>query len=79
MNNLDKYKNVFKNIFEIEEIALKNLNYQDIPQWDSLGHMSMIGALEEEFDIMFEMDDIIEFSSFEKGIETLKKYKVDII
>ena len=39
----------------------------------------MIGALEEEFDIMFEMDDIIDFSSFSKGIETIAKYGVEII
>ena len=40
--------------------------------------MSMIAALEEEFDIMFEMDDIIDFSSFSKGIETLAKYDITI-
>jgi len=64
-------------IFEISENELENLNYQDIPQWDSLGHMSMVGALEDEFDIMLEMDDIIDFSSFKKGIETLTKYGVE--
>ena len=78
MSNLDRYKKVFTDTFEIEETKLDSLKYQDIEQWDSLGHMSMIGALEEEFDIMFEMDDIIEFSSFMKGIETLSKYGVNI-
>tara|TARA_B100000886_G_C20426910_1_gene494647 strand:- start:14144 stop:14389 length:246 start_codon:yes stop_codon:yes gene_type:complete len=78
MSNLDRYKKVFIESFEIEEEILNNLKYQDIEQWDSLGHMSMIAALEEEFDIMFEMDDIIDFSSFTKGIETLAKYDVDI-
>ena len=78
MSNLDRYKKVFIESFEIEEEILNNLKYQDIEQWDSLGHMSMIGALEEEFDIMFEMDDIIDFSSFTKGIETLAKYDIDI-
>ncbi len=78
MSNLDRYKKVFIESFEIEEEILNDLKYQDIEQWDSLGHMSMIAALEEEFDIMFEMDDIIDFSSFTKGIETLSKYDVDI-
>ena len=78
MSNLDRYKKVFIESFEIEEEILNDLKYQDIEQWDSLGHMSMIAALEEEFDIMFEMDDIIDFSSFTKGIETLAKYDVDI-
>lgn len=79
MSNLDRYKKVFIDSFEIEEEILNGLKYQDIEQWDSLGHMSMIGALEEEFDIMFEMDDIIDFSSFSKGIETIAKYGVEII
>ena len=79
MSNLDRYKKVFIDSFEIEEEILSGLKYQDIEQWDSLGHMSMIGALEEEFDIMFEMDDIIDFSSFSKGIETIAKYGVEII
>ena len=78
MNNLDKYKKVFIEIFDINEDILENLKYQDIDQWDSVGHMSMIAALEEEFDIMMEMDDIIDFSSFKKGIETLSKYDIKI-
>ena len=78
MSNLDRYKKVFIESFEIEEEMLNDLKYQDIEQWDSLGHMSMIAALEEEFDIMFEMDDIIDFSSFSKGIETLAKYDITI-
>ena len=41
-----------------------------IPQWDSVGHMTLMGALEDEFDIVLEMDDIIDFSSFKKGIDT---------
>ena len=39
--------------------------------------MSMVGALEDEFDIMLEMDDIIDFSSYKKGMETLAKYGVN--
>ena len=76
MSSIEKYKKVFVEIFEISENDLEDLNYQDIPQWDSLGHMSMVGALEDEFDIMLEMDDIIDFSSFKKGMETLTKYGV---
>ena len=78
MSNLERYKKVFIDSFEIEEDKLNDLKYQDIEQWDSLGHMSMIGALEEEFDIMFEMDDIIDFSSYKKGVETLLKYGINI-
>ena len=76
MSNYQKYKKVFCEAFEIKEDILKELEYQSITQWDSIGHMTMIGLLEDEFDIMMEMDDIIDFSSFKKGIETLAKYKI---
>ena len=78
MSNYQKYKKVFCEAFEIKEDILKDLEYQSITQWDSIGHMTMISLLEDEFDIMMETDDIIDFSSFKKGIETLAKYKVSI-
>ena len=44
--------------------------------WDSVGHMTLIAALEDTFDIMMETDDIVDFSSFEKGKEILEKYGI---
>ena len=44
--------------------------------WDSVGHMSLIAALEDAFGIVLDVDDIIDFSSFEKGKEILGKYDV---
>ena len=55
-----------------------NLEYNTIPEWDSVGHMGLIAELEEVFDIMMEMDDIIDFSSYKKGIELIAKYGVEI-
>ncbi len=77
-NLLKKYEDVFIKSFSIEKNKLKNLKYNDIPEWDSVGHMTMIANLEEEFSITFEMDDIIDFSSFKTGISILKKYKINI-
>ena len=78
MSNYQRYKKVFCEAFEIQENVLNELEYQSITQWDSIGHMTMISLLEDEFDIMMETDDIIDFSSFKKGIETLAKYEVPI-
>lgn len=78
MSNIDKYAQVFCSSFEITADKLKGLKYQDIAAWDSVGHMAMIAAVEEAFDIMMETDDIIDFSSYEKGVEILKeKYNVE--
>lgn len=73
MNNLEKYNDAFMTTFEITEDKLAGLKYQDIAAWDSVGHMSLIAALEDAFDIMMETDDIIDLSSYEKGKEILSK------
>lgn len=73
MTNLDKYNQAFMETFEITEDKLAGLKYQDIEAWDSVGHMSLIGRLEDTFDIMMDTDDIIDFNSYEKGKELLAK------
>lgn len=78
MTNKEKYVNAFAEALEIQPEQAEGLKYQEIPEWDSVGHMSLIAAIEEAFDIMMDTDDIIDFSSFEKGIELLKKYNVEI-
>ena len=78
MDNLKIYKEAYIEAFEINEDSLEKLKYQSIKQWDSVGHMVLMSALEEKFDIMLEMDDIIDFSSFERGKEILSKYDVII-
>ena len=54
----------------------EKIKYNDIPEWDSIGHMPLMSELEEGFKISIETDDIIDFSSFKKGIQILKKYKI---
>ena len=76
MSNLEKYNKAFMDSLDVEESQLAGLAYQDVPAWDSVGHMGLISELEDAFDIQFETDDIVDFNSYEKGIELLKKYDV---
>jgi acyl carrier protein len=76
MTNLEKYNQAFCTTFNLEEAQLAGLQYQGTELWDSVGHMGLIANLEDAFDIMMEMDDIIDFSSYEKGKELLKKYDI---
>ncbi len=78
MTNLEKYRNAFVEGLDIEDKGLETLVFEGIPEWDSVGHMGLISCMEEAFDIMMETEDIIGFNSFEKGIEILKKYDVEI-
>jgi len=73
---LEKYKNVFIECFGVKENDLENLKYQDVQAWDSVGHMAMVGELEDAFEIEMDIEDIIEISSFEKGKEILSRYGI---
>lgn len=50
------------------------LVYNEHPGWDSVAHMTLVAALETEFDCMLEMDDILDMSSFAKAVEIMQKY-----
>ena len=78
MENKIKYNTAFIESFGIDESALDDLEYESILEWDSVGHMGLIAEIEEAFDIELEMDDVIDFGSYAKGKEILKKYNVEI-
>lgn len=78
MTNLEKYTNIFTETFAIKVEEVEGLQYQGINEWDSVGHMSLMAVIEDTFDIMMDTDDIIDFNSFEKGKEILRKYDVEI-
>jgi acyl carrier protein len=79
ITNRQRYDDAFMKALELGPQDLNaGLIYQSVKTWDSVGHMSMIAALETEFDIMLETEDIIDFSSYVKGVEILAKYQVDI-
>ena len=64
MNNLEKYNQAFVELFSLKKEDLgEELIYQSVEAWDSVGHMELIARLESDFDIMVEMDDVIDFSS----------------
>ena len=78
MSNLEKYTNVFMESFGITKEQTEDLKYTGIPEWDSVGHMTLMAMLEDTFEIMMETEDIIEFSSFEKGKTIMGKYGIEL-
>ena len=79
MTNREKYNQTFIDCFSVTEDVLNDkFVYQCIPAWDSVGHMGMIASLEDAFEIMMEIDDIVDFASYTVGIEKLKNYDIDI-
>lgn len=78
MSNYKKYVDAFKvAIQQDDEDVVVKLQYRDMG-WDSVAHMVLMSEIENSFDIMLDTDDVIGFSSFEKGKEILKKYDVEL-
>ena len=68
---------VLKIVSQVMEVPLEQLNEESSPDtvknWDSLKHMNLILALEEEFDVTFSDEEIVELLSVEIMFETLKE------
>jgi acyl carrier protein len=45
-------------------------------KWDSVAHMTLMAAIESEFNILIDTDDVIDFSAYNKGKEIISKYGV---
>ncbi len=73
MSNKAKYTKVFTDLFNISEDQAVNLKYQDIIEWDSVGHMDLISEIEDAFDIAMGTEDIVNFNSYETGIKILSE------
>lgn len=79
MTNYDKYVEAFCDGLEIsKETVNEELQYGKSAEWDSVGHMNLIGCIEEKFDIMLDQDDMMELLSFNDGKKVLKKYGIEI-
>ena len=61
----DRIKNIMSAVFEIPEGQIKNNSSPDtIESWDSLKHMNLIIALEEEFEIEFTDNEIFDMMNY---------------
>jgi len=77
MKNQEKLIKVFAESLGVEcTVIVDELQYNSIPEWDSVAHMSLIAELEEVFDVMLDTDDIIDMSSPAKAREILEKYDI---
>lgn len=74
MTNLQKYNQAFMDVLGVKEDVLnETFTFKAVPQWDSVAHLSLITALEDAFEIMFESEDILHYESYENGKRILEK------
>jgi acyl carrier protein len=60
------------------EVDVEGLKYNNIKAWDSVAHMALVAALETEYDLLLDTDDVLDLSSFKKCVEILGKYGLEI-
>ncbi len=71
----DSVFGVFQRVLHLpDRLPVDALGYNQFPGWDSVAHMSIIAALEDEFDCMLDTEDVIDMSSFAKTVEIMDKY-----
>lgn len=79
MTNLEKFNNIFCEVFGIEEAMLgADLDKNSVENWDSVHQLSLTSALEDEFDIMLDAEDILEFTSYDNAKAILAKYDIEL-
>lgn len=70
----NKLKDICATIFEIEVSTINDDSSPDnIETWDSMNHMNLILAIEEEFELKILDDDAVELLSFAELVSYLKK------
>ena len=57
---LEKLNEVFHDVFDNNDIVVtEQTNANDIEEWDSLIHITLISAVEDEFDVSFDMKTVV--------------------
>ena len=60
----DKLEILFKNTFNIKDEDISKASQNNLKNWDSVNHMNLILAIEKEFDITLDNNDVIKLSDF---------------
>ena len=76
---LDKYNQIFAGIFNVDLTQLTDeFDKDSIDNWDSVLQLALVEGIEDEFDIMLDTEDILNFSSYKNGKEILAKYDIQL-
>ena len=71
---LNILSNVIKNFFQKENIVITlTTTANDIEEWDSLNHMNLIRAIEEEFKIEFDFFEIMDFENIGELVRSIQQ------
>ncbi|WP_436493136.1 acyl carrier protein [Actinokineospora sp. HUAS TT18] len=78
MSLSERLRTVFVDALQLDDdVDVESLKYRDIDAWDSVGHMALVAAIEDEFDVQFETDQVIDMSSFKVALDMLAGFGVE--
>jgi len=61
---LTKVRTAFKSSFDIDpETVTLDTTPDDVPAWDSMGHVTLASSLEQTFGLTFDVDDLMEMEN----------------
>jgi acyl carrier protein len=70
----EKLKEIMASIFEVSPDEITNqTSADDLEKWDSLHHMNLIAAIEEEFGVEFEEEEMLDMINFKLILLTLSE------
>lgn len=79
MTNLEKLNNIFCEVFSVEASTLNaDFDKNSVDGWDSVHQLSLTSAVEDEFDIMLDAEDILDFISYNNAKTILAKYDIEL-
>lgn len=79
MKNLEKLNNIFCEVFSVDSNVLNDsFNKDNVDGWDSVRQLSLTSSVEDEFDIMLDAEDILEFTSYDNAKSILAKYEIEL-
>lgn len=75
---MSRLAEVFREVFDLDDdVEVEGLQYRGIEEWDSVAHMQLVAAIEDEYDVMLDTDDVTDMSSYEEAVRILKALDVD--
>ena len=67
-----KAEEIFQQVFVNPELKISDdMVAQDIPDWDSLNHITLVVSLEEEFDLKFTTKEVMSWKNVGEMLDTL--------
>lgn len=70
---LNKVREAFTAAFDIDPQSVSiETTATDIPAWDSVGHLSLAGNLEEVFGISLDVDELMEMESVREIVRIIE-------